>query len=43
MQNRIMIQVFVALTMTLGAQQTASAQFGGLLKKAKKALNVQVG
>ncbi len=42
MQNRIMIQMHVVAAMTFGVQSAANAQFGGLLKKAKKALNIEV-
>ncbi len=42
MQNRIMIQMLVVAAMTFGVQTAANAQFGGLLKKAKKALNIEV-
>ncbi len=42
MQNRIMIQMLVAAAMIFGVQTAANAQFGGLLKKAKKALNIEV-
>ena len=37
-----MIQMLVVAAMTFGVQSAAIAQFGGLLKKAKKALNIEV-
>lgn len=42
MQNRIMIQMFVVAAMTFSVQTAANAQLGGLLRKAKKALNIEV-
>lgn len=37
-----MIQMFVVAAMTFSVQTAANAQLGGLLRKAKKALNIEV-
>ena len=39
---QVIIRMLMAMTIAFGVQTTASAQFGGLLKKAKSAVKEKV-
>lgn len=41
-KNQVIIRIVMALVITFGVETTASAQFGGLLKKAKQAVKEKV-
>ena len=41
--QQVIVRTLVAIAVMFGVETTASAQFGGLFKKAKKALNVEIG